>query len=57
MLAVDVAGGEKSEVYAALLRSLTDRGLEGIELVVGDDHEDIKSAEAGELPRGYSALH
>jgi transposase-like protein len=34
----------------ALLRSLIDRGLSGVRLVVSDDHEGIKSAVSGELP-------
>jgi transposase-like protein len=50
VLAVEVAGGEKSAAYASLLRSLLDRGLEGVRLVVSDDHEGIKAAVFGELP-------
>jgi len=33
-----------------MLRGLLDRGLEGVRLVISDDHESIKSAVAGELP-------
>ncbi len=50
LLAVEVAGTEKGVVYAALLRGLIDRGLNGVRLVVSDDHEGIKAAVFGELP-------
>jgi transposase-like protein len=50
VLAVEVAGSEKSAAYASLLRGLLDRGLSGVRLVVSDDHEGIKVAVAGELP-------
>jgi putative transposase len=50
VLAVEVAGGEKSAPYASLLRGLLDRGLSGVRLVISDDHEGIKAAVAGELP-------
>jgi putative transposase len=50
VLAVEVAGSEKSAAYASLLRGLVDRGLSGVKLVVSDDHEGIKSAVSGELP-------
>ncbi len=50
VLAVEVAGTEKSAAYASLLRGLIDRGLKGVRLVVSDDHEGIKAAVAGELP-------
>ena len=50
VLAVEVAGGEKSAAYASLLRGLLDRGLTGVRLVVSDDHEGIKAAVFGELP-------
>jgi transposase-like protein len=51
VLAVEVAGGEKSVAYASLLRGLLDRGLKGVRLVIiSDDHEGIKAAVAGELP-------
>jgi transposase-like protein len=49
-LAVEVAGTEKSAAYASLLRGLLDRGLEGVRLVISDDHEGIKAAVSGELP-------
>jgi putative transposase len=50
VLAVEIAGGEKGAAYASLLRGLLDRGLEGVRLVVSDDHEGIKAAVFGELP-------
>ncbi len=50
VLAVEVASSEKGSAYASLLRGLVDRGLQGVRLVVSDDHEGIKAAVAGELP-------
>ena len=50
VLAVEVAGAEKGAAYSSLLRSLLDRGLKGVRLVVSDDHEGIKAAVSGELP-------
>ena len=51
VLAVEVAGSEHRGVaYASMLRSLIDRGLSGMRLVVSDDHEGIKAAVSGELP-------
>lgn len=50
VLAVEVAGSEKGAAYASLLRSLIDRDLHGVRLVVSDDHEGIKAAVFGELP-------
>ena len=50
VLAIEVAGGEKSAAYASLLRSLLERGLSGVRLVISDDHEGIKAAVFGELP-------
>jgi putative transposase len=49
VLAVEVAGWEKSAAYASLLRGLLDRGLWEVRLVVSDDHEGIKAAVFGEL--------
>jgi putative transposase len=51
VLEVEVAGSEKGAAYASMLRGLIDRGLSGVHLVVSDDHEGIKAAVAGELPR------
>jgi putative transposase len=50
VLAVEVAGSEKGAAYASLLRGLIDRSLDGVRLVVSDDHEGIKAAVASELP-------
>ena len=50
VLAVEVAGSEKGAAYASLLRGLLDRGLNGVKLVVSDDHEGIKAAVSSELP-------
>ena len=50
ILAIEVAGSEKSVAYASLLRSLIDRDLHGVRLVVSDDHEGIKAAVFSELP-------
>jgi putative transposase len=50
VLAVEVAASEKGAAYASMLRGLVDRGLSGVQLVVSDDHEGIKTAVAGELP-------
>ena len=51
VLAVEVAGTEKSAAYASLLGGLLDRGLSsGVKLVVSDDHEGIKSAVRGSPP-------
>ena len=44
ILAVDVADTESEATYHELFRSLKGRGLEGVELVVSDDHEGLKSA-------------
>ncbi len=49
VLAVEVAATEKGAAYASLLRGLLDRGLQGVRLVVSDDHEGIKAAVFGEL--------
>ncbi len=49
VLAIEAAGGERSTVCASLLRGLLERGLEGVRLLVSDDHEGTKSATAGEL--------
>jgi putative transposase len=46
---VEVAGSEKGEAYASLLRGLIERGLCGVRLLVSDDHEGIKAAVWGEL--------
>ncbi len=44
ILAVEVADTESEATYQELFRSLKRRGLSGVELVVSDDHEGLKSA-------------
>jgi len=44
ILAVEVADTESEATYQELFRSLKSRGLRGVELVVSDDHEGLKSA-------------
>jgi putative transposase len=50
LLAVEAAGGERKEAYRNLLKGLNDRGLQGVQLVISDDHEAIKQAVMSELP-------
>jgi putative transposase len=49
VLAVESAAGERKESYRNLLKSLLERGLHGVQLVISDDHESIKSAVQTEL--------
>jgi putative transposase len=44
VLGVGVADTESEATYHELFRSLKRRGLSGVELVVSDDHEGLKSA-------------
>jgi putative transposase len=44
ILGVEVADTESEATYHELFRSLKRRGLSGVELVVSDDHEGLKSA-------------
>ena len=44
ILAVEVADTESEATYHELFRSLKRRGLKGVQLVVSDDHEGLKSA-------------
>ena len=44
ILAVEVADTESEATYQQLFRSLKRRGLKGVQLVVSDDHEGLKSA-------------
>jgi len=44
ILAVEVSDTESEATYQELFRSLKGRGLEGVELVVSDDHEGLKAA-------------
>jgi transposase-like protein len=50
VLAVETAAGERKAAYRILFRSLLERGLSGVQLVVSDDHEAINQAVATELP-------
>jgi putative transposase len=44
IVGVEVADTESKATYQDLFRSLKARGLEGVELVVSDDHEGLKAA-------------
>jgi putative transposase len=44
ILAVEIADTESEATYRELFRSLKQRGLSGVELVVSDDHEGLKAA-------------
>jgi putative transposase len=44
ILAAEVADTESEATYQELFRSLKQRGLSGVELVVSDEHEGLKSA-------------
>ena len=44
VVAVEVADTESEATYQELFRSLKARGLKGVELVVSDDHEGLKTA-------------
>jgi transposase-like protein len=50
VLGIEVTAMEKGAAYASMLRGLWIGGLNGVKLVVSDDHEGIKAAVAGELP-------
>jgi transposase-like protein len=44
ILAVEVAATESEATYQEMFRSLKRRGLSGVELVISDEHEGLKSA-------------
>ncbi len=44
ILGVEIADTESEATYQDLFRSLKERGLKGVELVVSDDHEGLKAA-------------
>jgi putative transposase len=44
ILGVEVADTESEATYQELFRSLKERGLSGVELVISDDHEGLKAA-------------
>lgn len=50
VLAVEAAPGERKEAWRELIKSLLERGLRGVRLVISDDHESIKHAVQVELP-------
>jgi len=50
VLGFDVITSEDEAGWRAFLRSLAERGLEGVKLVISDDHKGLKAALAAELP-------
>jgi len=50
VLGIDVITSEDGAGWTAFLRSLVERGLAGVKLVISDDHKGLKSALAAELP-------
>jgi putative transposase len=50
VLGFDVITSEDGAGWTAFLRSLVERGLNGVKLVISDDHKGLKSALATELP-------
>ena len=50
ILGFDVITSEDEAGWRMFLRSLGERGLEGVKLVVSDDHKGLKAAVAAELP-------
>jgi len=50
MLGVDVFTSEDEAAWSEFLRSLTARGLHGVQLVISDAHEGLKAAIAAVLP-------
>jgi putative transposase len=44
ILGVEVSDTESEATYQELFRSLKERGLSGVELVISDDHEGLKAA-------------
>ncbi|MFN3369581.1 MAG: transposase [Thermus sp.] len=49
VLAVEPAGGERKEGWRNLLKGLLQRGLQGVRLVISDDHPSIRQAVLAEL--------
>jgi len=43
-LAEEVADTESEATYQEMFRSLKERGLRGVELVISEDHEGLKAA-------------
>lgn len=50
ILGFDVITSEDEAGWRAFPRSLAERGLEGVKLVISDDHKGLKAALAAELP-------
>jgi len=50
ILGFDVITSEDEAGWRAFLRSLVNRGLKGVKLVVSDDHKGLRAALASELP-------
>jgi len=50
VLGFEVITSEDGAGWTAFLRSLVERGLHGVKLVISDDHKGLKSALATELP-------
>lgn len=50
ILGVDVFTGEDEASWLSFLRDLTDRGLNGVQLVISDAHKGLKNAIADALP-------
>ena len=50
ILGFDAITSEDEAGWRAFLRSLAERGLEGVKLVISDDHKGLKAALAAELP-------
>ncbi len=50
VLAVEPAGGERKEAWRNLLKGLLEWGLQGVRLVISDDHPSIRQAVMAELP-------
>ena len=50
LLAVTLGAQESEDSWSELLRQLTDRGLEGVQLVIADDHKGLAAAVRTHLP-------
>jgi putative transposase len=50
VIALDVGECETEAFWRSLLRSLVERGLHGVELVVSDDHAGLRTAIREVLP-------
>ena len=51
VLSVEVGPGERTEGSRGLLKSLIERGLRGVRLVISDDHDSVKQVVQVELPQ------